>query len=152
MEKLEIPQDIINFIPELQLKTVTEYPDDYRTEIERLTRQIPEIPNEYPYPTEEEKQQKGSLNDCLTVHAHFFGGNNDFFVISRDIVNELVYCFSIIGGRDCGLGDQFLYDLTHINIIELDFHWEKCSLAQALYNKYPDEFPKPNNKMKNNEL
>jgi hypothetical protein len=58
---------------------------------------------------------------------------------------ELIFCYVILNAdvEMSESGDVYLSDLVNDFRIELDFYWEKTSLAQAKYDKYPDYFPQP---------
>ena len=81
------------------------------------------------------------------VYAHFFYGGCDWFVLSWDREEDIVFCYVILNGDSemSELGDVLLSDLVDHGRIELDFYWDKKSLAQAKYDADPDYFPEPKN-------
>lgn len=125
----KLPENIKKFMPSLQQKTVRRS-EEFVEIIERLEKELEEIPE-----------------DChdKTVYAHFFYGTCDWFVLSWDRENELVFCYTVLNGdvEMSELGDVYLPELTGSPFVELDFHWEKTSLEEAKYNRYPEYFPKP---------
>lgn len=94
------------------------------------------------------EEQLHLIPDCeqgTTVHAHFFYAGCDWFVLSWDRENDLLFCYAILN-RDVEmseLGYTLLSDLVDDGRIELDFYWDKKSLGQAKFDKYPEYFPKP---------
>jgi hypothetical protein len=124
-----LPVNIQKFMPLVQRRIVSGS-DEYEETIERLEKELEEIPVNC---------QSG------TVYAHFFYGGSDWFVLSRDRENETVFCYVILNGdvEMSELGDVWLPDLINDGRIELDFYWDKKSLAQAKYERYPEYFPEP---------
>lgn len=115
----------------MQQAVVSDNEDAYQEELVRLEEQLNAIPDDY---------QKE------IVYAHYFNSSSDFFILSWDRDNDLLYCYSIINGRfECGnMRDQYLSDLASGHAgIQLDLHWKKKSIAQALHNRYSTYFPKP---------
>jgi hypothetical protein len=127
MQKL-LP-NIQKFMPLIQ-QQIVQKSKEFEGEIKRIEKELEEIPADY--------QSK-------TVYAHFFYAGCDWFVLSWDRENELVFCYVILNGdvEMSESGDVYLSDLVNDSRIELDFYWEKTSLAQAKYDKYPDYFPQP---------
>lgn len=118
-------------MPPLQQLTVCEKEDIFVEELKRLDEQLNALPDDY---------------NSETVYAHYYNRNCDFFVLSWDRENDLLYCFSIINGScECAnKGDQYLTDISsgHANI-ELDLYWNPKPLSHSLYQRYPEYFPKP---------
>lgn len=84
-------------------------------------------------------------DQTITVHAHYFYAGCDWFVLSWDRENDILFCYAILN-RDVEmseLGYTLLSDLVEDGRIELDFYWQKKSLAQAKHEKYPDYFLEP---------
>lgn len=106
--------------------------EEFEETIGRLEKELEEIPDDY---------------RSETVYAHFFFAGCDWFVLSWDRETELVFCYVILNGdvQMSEPGDVRLPDLVNDGRIELDFYWEKKTLAQAKYDKYPDYFPEPEN-------
>ena len=127
MEKL--PLNIQKFMPLIQQRIV-QGSSAFSEIIERLEKELNEIP----------QQEQSEM-----VYAHFFYGGCDWFVLSWDRENEIIFCYVILNGdvEMSELGDVWLPELCNSKRIELDFYWDKKSLAQAKYEKYPNYFPKP---------
>ena len=125
----KLPLNIQKFMPLVQQQIISGS-NEFEEVIERLDKELEEIPEEF--------QSK-------TVYAHFFYGGCDWFVLSWDRENEIIFCYVILGGdaEMSELDDVWLFEIINSPCIELDFYWEKKSLAQAKYEKYPDYFPKP---------
>lgn len=143
----KLPQNIALFMP-LHQQAIVKDPecyDEYKSTIDMLDKEIDEIPKESQSFADEQIAEKGSYYDCLVVYAHFFYAGCDWFILNWDRKNEIVYCYAILNGdtQMSELGTTYLSDLTGHGRIELDFYWSKCSLAQALYDKYPEDFTEP---------
>ena len=125
----KLPLNIQKFMPLIQQRIISGS-GEFKEVIERLDKEMEEIPDKY---------------QSETVYAHFFYGGCDWFVLSWDRENEIIFCYVILNGdvEMSELGDVWLLELVNNFRIELDFYWDKKSLAQAKYEKYPDYFPKP---------
>ena len=125
----KLPLNIQKFMPLVQQRIISGS-NEFEEVIKRLDKELEEIPNDY--------QSK-------TVYAHFFYGWCDWFVLSWDRKNEIIFCYVILNGdvEMSELGDVWLPELVNNSRIELYFYWEKKSLSQAKYEKYSDYFPKP---------
>lgn len=122
---------ILKFMPPMQQMVVSDNKEAFRDELYHLEEQLHSIPDYY---------------QSTTVYAHYFLGASDWYVLSWDRENNLLYCYTILNGdvQCADLGDQFLSDLASgYGGIELDFYWEKKPLAEVLYEKYPDYYPEP---------
>jgi len=125
----KLPLNIQKFMPRIQQQIVSGN-KEFEEEIERLEKELEEIPDDY---------------QSEIVCAHFFYGSCDWFVLSWDRENEIIFCYVILNGdaEMSELGDVWLPELVNSSLIELDFYWEKKTLAHAKYKAYPDYFPKP---------
>lgn len=126
-----LPLNVRKFMPLMQQRIVANS-EEFAEIVEQLENELQQIPEYY--------------DETETVFAHFFFRDCDWFVLNWDRENELIFCYAIINGdlEMSELGDAYLPELLNSQIpIELDFHWEKKSLAQAKYKKYPNYFPKP---------
>lgn len=152
MKKVHLPENVRLFMPLHQQAVVSgpDYYGEYKEIIDRLDRETGEIPGEEQSFTEGQISEKGSLKDCLMVYAHFFYGGCDWFILDWDRSSGILFCYAILNGdtRMSELGTTFLSDLRGDGRIELDFHWSRCSLAEALHDKYPGDFPEPHNNSK----
>ena len=122
-------QNIEKFMPLVQQQIVKDN-DAFKDTLIRLNEEIEAIPDRY---------------QAHVVYAHFFYAGCDWFVLSWDRENEIVFCYVILNGdvEMSELDDVWLPDLINYPRIELNFYWDKKSLAQAKYDKYPDYFPEP---------
>ena len=122
-------ENIKKFMPKAQQKIVLGL-KEHNDVIQRLKGEIKMIPD---------KEQ------TTTVYAHFFYAGCDWFILSWDREDDIVFCYAILNGdvEMSELGYTLLSDLVEDRRIELDFYWNKKSLAQAKYDKYPDYFPVP---------
>lgn len=147
MKKVNLPENVKLFMPLHQQAIVSDpdYNAGYKEVIERLDMEIGEIPQQEQSFTGVQIREKGSLKDCLMVYAHFFYGGCDWFILDWDRQDGILFCYAILNGdtQMSELGSAFLSDLTGDGRIELDFHWSRCSLAEALHDKYPGDFPAP---------
>lgn len=122
-------KNIEKFMPQMQQRIVKDS-EEFTEVLNRLNEEIEAIPVAY--------QSK-------TVYAHFFYAGCDWFVLSWDRENDILFCYVILN-RDVEmseLGDVWLPDLVNDGRIELDFYWQAKSLDQAKYDSYPDYFSKP---------
>jgi hypothetical protein len=122
-------QNIEKFMPAMQRQIVRDS-EEFAGELRRLNEEIEAIPDRY---------------QAEIVYAHFFYARCDWFVLSWDRENEIIFCYVILNGdvEMSELGDVWLPDLVNDGRIELDFYWEKTTLARAKYDKYLDYFPAP---------
>ena len=153
-ENVRLPKNVSLFMP-LHQQAIVRYPDywgEYKEVTDRLDKEIEEIPFRGQSFSEEQIRENGTLNDCLLVYAHFFYAGCDWFILDWDREEGILFCYAILNGdtQMSELGSIFLSDLTADGRIELDFYWDRCSLAGALYDKYSGDFPEPHNK-KNKE-
>ncbi|MDR1504562.1 MAG: hypothetical protein LBT43_19110 [Prevotella sp.] len=123
-------KNIEKFLPLNQRLIVSENPDTFRDVIERLNNEIEMIPDYY---------------QSTTVYAHYFFGRTDIFVLNWDRDTDILFCYVILNGdaEMSELGDMSLCEITGIPFFEMDFYWDKVSLAQAKYDKYPGYFSEP---------
>lgn len=127
-----LPANIQKFMPLVQRRIVSGS-KEFEETIERLEKELEGIPAD---------------SRTETVYAHFFYGGSDWYVLSWDREAESVFCYVILNGdvEMSESGDVWLPDLIEDGRIELDFYWDKKSLAQAKYEKYPEYFPEPEDK------
>ncbi len=139
-----LPGNLRKFVPRVQQMFLVDA-KEHDDVIERLDSEIQQIPSDYQCPSELEIKQKGSRFDTLTVYAHFFTSSIDWYILSWDRENDILNNYMVGYGENYmnSLGDAFLTDLTTHPQVQMDFYWKRKSLAQALYEKYPDDFPKP---------
>jgi type I restriction-modification system DNA methylase subunit len=85
--------------------------------------------------------------DTVIVQAHYFYNTTRWFVLGAEVDDEddQVYldCFVVLNG-DTEMAERGSVLLSQIigigKPVELDFYWNKPTLAQALHEKYPNEF------------
>lgn len=139
----KLPVNITKFMP-LHQQSIVKDPESYKdleSTINRLEIEIKEIPGS----PQKITGNNGLVYDRLIVYAHFFYAGCDWFILDWDRENDILYCYAILN-RDVEmseLGTTYLSDITHHGRVELDFYWSKCTLAEALYGKYPDYFAEP---------
>jgi N-6 DNA Methylase len=85
--------------------------------------------------------------DTVIVKAHYFYNTTRWFVLGAEVNDEddQVYldCFVVLNGDTemAERGSVLLSQIIQIGKpVELDFYWNKPTLAQALHEKYPNEF------------
>lgn len=150
MKNVNLPKNVSLFMP-LHQQAILRHPDyseEYKEVIDRLDGEIEEIPGQAQSFPDGKIREKGSCYDWLRVYAHFFYACCDWFILDWDRENGILYCYAILNGdiQMSELGTVFLSELREHKKIELDFYWDRCSLAEALYDKYPGDFPEPHNK------
>jgi len=140
-------------MPKHQQRIIIGNPE-LKSVIKSLQQDLEKIPDYAAFAREDDKnydlaKSKGiDYRNLQTVYAHYFHGGSDWFVLAKDIKQGVLTAYCIIN-QDAQMseeGDVSIDDLTSGNRVELDFYWEPKSLAEALYKKYPDEFPEPENK------
>jgi hypothetical protein len=89
------------------------------------------------------KRQDVKAKDAI-VHAHYFYGGSDWFIIDAAREGEL-FGYAILNGDSqmSELGYMSLDEIVNQGRIELDFYWKKKTLAEALYKADPDYFENP---------
>lgn len=141
-----------SFMPRPQLKTVRSLsldddgPAYLRSAIKPLDEQVQAIP----------KRQSAKLldgtertKDYYIVHAHFFYGGTDWFVLEWDQKDSL-FGYVILNG-DTQMSELGYSSLSEIKGLsekmtfgpELDFNWTPKYLPEALQQAYPSYFTKP---------
>lgn len=124
-----LPDSIKRFMP-LHQQRIVASSDEFKEVIERLDREINQIPNR---------------NEKNIVYAHFFYAGCDWFIKEWDREENLLFGYAILN-QDLEMSEYGyieLSDLVEDGRVELDFYWEPCSMEKALYDKYPSYFPKP---------
>lgn len=111
--------------------------DEHISDVRRIEKEIASIPQLY--------SQDGLPKNEVTVHAHYFHANSDWFITEFNSETGEMFGYTILNG-DSEMSefgympvDQFLNSRS----VELDFHWNKVSLAKALYKTDPHYFKKP---------
>jgi len=111
------------------------------------------------------KQLEQDVKDCpklgrtgdlskeqTTVYFRYFIGQTEKFITELDPKTGEVFGYTILNGdaQMSELGydalDNFKDVRSGLASMELDFYWEKKSLAQALYDYDKDYFPQPKNR------
>ena len=138
---VKLPRNIVKFMPLHQQTIVKEHHKEYKSIVERLDKEIQSIPDTPQQPL----HNQGASHDRYLVYAHFFFGGYDWFVLDWDRENDILFGYAIINGdvEMSELGTTLLSDLIHYPLVELDFYWNKCTLAEALHDKYPSYFSEP---------
>ncbi|MBF0578191.1 hypothetical protein [Dysgonomonas sp. GY617] len=139
----KLPVNLTKFMP-LHQQAIVKDPEsfkDFEPTINRLEIEIKEIPNS----PQKTTGSNGSVYDHLIVYAHFFYAGCDWFILDWDRENDILYGYAILHSdiEMSELGTTYLSDITDHGRVELDFYWNKCSLAKALYERYPDYFAEP---------
>ncbi|AXG68202.1 hypothetical protein KORDIASMS9_00392 [Kordia sp. SMS9] len=108
--------------------------------ITKVEKQLEEIP----------KKSQGESIEKSSVHAHYYHGNTDWYIVDIVEENNLLFGYIILNGntQDAEAGYFSIDELTEernarIGFIELDFHFKKDTLENILYKRYPKAYPKP---------
>ena len=76
--------------------------------------------------------QQDGLGDNAIAHLHYFSGDQNWYITEKD--REGDGTIQAFGMADLGFGSEMGYisiaELVQINIIELDLHWQKKTLAE----------------------
>ena len=145
--KLENITPIIKkFMPKFQIDAILGSEEHFEI-IQKLETQIRAIPTDTRSSDQAyekaKKNQKANYLDFYRVYAHYFYGGSDWYVLSWD-KGDLLFCYVVLNGdtQMSEMGDVSLTEL-HANNVELDFFWNEKQLSSALYEAFPEEFPKP---------
>jgi cell division septation protein DedD len=105
--------------------------------VKRLEKELKAIPKIY--------AQEGKSWDEKIVYAHYFSGNSDWFITEQNPKENLFFGFTILNGDSqmANMGYSNISELRNHKLVELDFHWKKKSLSQALYEADSSYFKKP---------
>jgi hypothetical protein len=132
------------FIPQHQIKYLRSLDKGGREELasvlSELEAQLKSIPS----------RQSVENQDDYTVHAHYFTGSTDIFVLEHNKQDNTIFTFTILNGDtdNAELGDASLAELTSTKRLELDFYWKPVSLGEAKSKAYPEIWgksdPEPN--------
>ncbi len=126
--------------------------DEHISVVKKLEKELAAIPKMY--------SQDGKNNDETVVYAHYFHGQSDWFITEQNTKEDLYYGYTILNGDSqmSEPGSLSISEFVKNGKVELDFHWGKKSLAEALYKADPDYFPAPKingkkatNKVANNQ-
>ena len=76
--------------------------------------------------------QQDGMGDNAIAHLHYFSGGQNWYITEKD--REGDGTIQAFGMADLGFGSEMGYisiaELVQINIIELDLHWQKKTLAE----------------------
>ncbi len=105
-----------------------------------LEKQLSEIPELY--------FNDGKPKADVIVHAHYFHAASDWFITEMNLKEDRFYGYTILNGDSqmSEYGYMSISEFRNSKKIELDFHWSKKSLAEALHDADSDYFPKPGKK------
>ena len=76
--------------------------------------------------------QQDGMGDNAIAHLHYFSGGQNWYITEKDMEGDgTIQAFGMV---DLGFGSEMGYisiaGLVQINIIELDLHWQKKTLAE----------------------
>lgn len=137
---------LATFIPTHQQRYLRELDKDGREELapvlDDLSKQLKEIP----------QSQKVNSGDDYIVHAHYFRGGTDIFVLEyykydqdeagkplkKDDQEDIVNTFTILNGDtdNAEFGHTSLREIV-ASKVELDFYWTPVTLWEAKAKRYP---------------
>ena len=144
----DIPPVVRKVMPKFQQKAIVGSQEHWDT-LEKLKNQIEGVPTLYQTEQEFNKIKKAykkpvKFNDWAKVHLHFFYGSSDWFILEWD-GDDLLYGYTILNGdaEMSELGYISLNEMHSTNKVELDFFWQQVTLQEALYDKEPNFFAKP---------
>ena len=76
--------------------------------------------------------QQDGMGDNAIAHLHYFSGGQNWYITEKDMEGDGT--IQAFGMADLGFGSEMGYigiaELVQINIIELDLHWQKKTLAE----------------------
>ena len=110
--------------------------------LQRLEKEAAEVPGW--------GRSNNQTKDEVIVHLHYFFRNSDWYITEWGRKHNEFFGYVILNGdaEMSEYGAISIEELTHNPYpIELDFYWIKKTLAEALFEKDPDYFPQPENKL-----
>lgn len=76
--------------------------------------------------------QQDDMGDNAIVHLHYFTGGRNWYITEKDMEGDGT--IQAFGKVDLGFASELGYisiaELVQINVIELDLHWQKKTLAE----------------------
>lgn len=118
----------LHFIPVQQKRLIIECLDGEEREfflnkMMELQETIQSMPVTY---------QQDGLGDNAIAHLHYFSGGQNWYITEKDREGDgTIQAFGMV---DLGFGSEMGYisiaELVQINMIELDLHWQKKTLAE----------------------
>jgi len=129
-----IPPEVAALIPKMQLEFTKENLSEYSDAILRLQSKLKKCPR---------IKETDKMKEHPAVF-HYFFGETDIYICEYDR-KEVMFGYSILNGDlDCSeWGYISLPDITCITALNIDYYFEEITIEAALYNRYPDFFPKP---------
>lgn len=133
------------FTPAMEKRVLLDASEEERGGIKHMLAKVEESLKDIPT-----KSQKAKGMDQI-VHAHYFTGGTDVFVLdidSRDENDILLFTYTILNAdyEMSEYGYQSVNELASIPVMELDLHWEKKPLGKCLENvnkEYYGEYVAP---------
>lgn len=121
------------------LKGFKEEREAILNEVEKMLAGIPKL----------RSQAQSELME-QTVHAHYFYGQSDWFILEYSSTDDLFYGYTILNGDSQMAESGYIsrQELTENGRVELDFYWKPAALAEALHKADPEYFPAPGKKEK----
>lgn len=104
------------FIPNQEMAVIMENIAAYRSELERVERQIRTMPLPENLPAK----------DDIRIGMHYFGGATDFWVYALEADGEYAEAFVCLNGDtwNAECGPIYIPELLPIALINLDLHWD----------------------------
>ena len=129
-------ENVKKIMPKHQQQLVMQEPE-YKEVLQRLELEAKDIPKWG-------RTAKQTMDE-MEVHLHYFFGGSDWYILEWDRKNNLFFGYVILNGdvMMSELGSISVNELINTPPVELDFYWDKKPLAEVLYRKDPDYFPKP---------
>ena len=108
-------------MPERQ-RSIVRSSEELMSIMPELDKSLEELPPLYG----QEKEGKNAI-----IHAHYFLGDSDWYITEFDGI-DLMFGYVILNGdlQMSELGYISLKDLLTVKNVELDFHWDKITLAE----------------------
>ena len=119
------------FLCECQKPVVQEFWNEYEPIVRQLNDDLSEIPKLY---------GQEDLGMSAIVYAHYFGGATDIFI--TEFSEDDAFGYAILGGdyENSELGYIPIREVVNIELLNLDFYWERKPLNQALHELDPSYF------------
>lgn len=153
LKESDIPAIVRRLMPPLQQKAIIGSREHFGI-VKKLEEQLEELPKIYEQEQaygkflEKNRKWKGNSKDFSTVHAHYYLGGSDWYILEWDGQSEF-FGYAVMGDME-DMSELSYIPLSQVHqrfgplaMVEMDFFWKKKSLSAALYDRNPNFFPEP---------
>jgi hypothetical protein len=129
-----IPPEVAALIPKMQLEFTKENLSEYSDAILRLQSKLKKCPR---------IKETDKMKEHPAVF-HYFYDETDIYICEYDRKEDM-FGFAILNSDifNSEWGYFNLPELTSLAFLNIDYYFKEQTIEAALYNKYPDYYPKP---------